>query len=71
MVYRAKITKIQSWVESNYNINAHGLARDANDVYIEVKSADEANVLETMNFAQSILLDLQAVWVDKFYNDRT
>lgn len=45
MVYRAKITKIQAWLESHYNVNAYEMCRDAKDVYIEMKNEDEAELL--------------------------
>lgn len=59
MYYRAKITKIQSWVESNYNKNAHTFVRDANDVYIEVKDEDEAELIETINRLEEQQLKLK------------
>jgi hypothetical protein len=66
MVYRAKITKIQSWVESNYNMNAYTFVRDAKDVYIEVKDEDEAELLESINRKQEELLLLKAQWYEKY-----
>lgn len=69
MVYRAKITKIQSWVENHYNINAHKMVLDAKDVYIEVKYEDEAELLESINRKQEELLLLKAQWYDKYNND--
>lgn len=65
MVYRAKITKIQSWVESNYNMNAYTFVRDAKDVYIEVKDEDEAELLENMNRLEEQQLTLQNQWREK------
>lgn len=69
MVYRAKITKIQAWVETNYNINAYTMVRDAKDVYIEVKDEDEAELLESINRKQEELLLLKAQWYDKYNNE--
>ena len=69
MVYRTKITKIQAWVETNYNINAYTMVRDAKDVYIEVKDEDEAELLESINRKQEELLLLKAQWYDKYDND--
>ena len=69
MVYRAKITKIQAWVETNYNINAYTIVRDAKDVYIEVKDEDEAELLESINRKQEELLLLKAQWYDKYNNE--
>lgn len=60
MVYRAKITKIQSWVEDHYNIDAYTMVHDAKDVYIEVKNEDEAEWLEAINRKQEELLLLQS-----------
>lgn len=69
MVYRAKITKIQAWVETNYNINAYTMVHDAKDVYIEVKDEDEAELLESINRKQEELLLLKAQWYDKYNNE--
>ena len=66
MVYRAKITKIQSWVESNYNMNAYTFVRDAKDVYIEVKDEDEAELLENMNRLEEQQLKLKNQWREKY-----
>ena len=69
MFYRAKITKIQSWVENHYNINAYSTVRDAKDVYIEVKNEDEAELLESINRKQEELLGLKAQWYEKYDNE--
>jgi hypothetical protein len=66
MVYRAKITKIQSWVESNYNMNAYTFVRDAKDVYIEVKDEDEAELLESINRMEEQQLKLKNQWREKY-----
>ena len=66
MVYRAKITKIQSWVEEHYNINLYHLVRDAKDVYIEVDDEDEAELLESINKKQEEMLSLKAQWYEKY-----
>ena len=66
MVYRAKITKIQSWVEINYNMNAYTFVRDAKDVYIEVKDEDEAELLENMNRLEEQQLKLKNQWREKY-----
>ena len=66
MVYRAKITKIQSWVENHYNINAYTMVRDAKDVYIEVKDEDEAELLENMNRLEEQQLKLKNQWREKY-----
>ena len=69
MVYRAKITKIQSWVENHYIIDANTMVHDTKDVYIEVKDEDEAELLESINRKQEELLLLKAQWYDKYYNE--
>lgn len=60
MYYRAKITKIQNWVEDHYNIDYYTTVRDAKDVYIEVKDENEAEWLEAINRKQEELLTLKA-----------
>lgn len=60
MVYRAKITKIQSWVEKHYNMNNYRMVRDAKDVYIEVGDENEAELLECINRKEEELLLLKA-----------
>lgn len=69
MVYRAKITKIQAWVENHYNINAYTMVRDAKDVYIEVDDEDEAELLESINRKQKELLLLKEQWYKKYNNE--
>lgn len=66
MVYRAKVTKIQAWVESNYNMNVYTFVRDAKDVYIEVKDEDEAELLENMNRLEEQQLKLKNQWREKY-----
>ena len=68
MYYRAKITKIQSWVESLYNIDAFTTVRDAKDVYIELKDENEAELLESINRKQEELLALKQQWFAKYYD---
>lgn len=69
MVYRAKITKIQSWVEDHYDIDYYRTVRDAKDVYIEVNDEDEAELLESINRKQEELLLLQAKLYEKYDNE--
>lgn len=69
MVYRAKITKIQSWIDDHYNINVYTKVRDAKDVYIEVKDEDEAELLESINRKQEELLLLKAQWYENYDNE--
>lgn len=68
MVYRAKITKIQNWVEEHYNINCYGIVRDTKDVYIEVGDEDEAELLECINRKQEELLLLKGKWYSEYIN---
>lgn len=69
MVYRAKITWIQDWVENNYNINAYSTVCDEKDLYIEVNDEDEAELLESINRKQEELLRLKAQWYEKYHNE--
>lgn len=69
MFYRAKITKIEEWVEMYYNTDAYTMVRDAKDVYIEVNDPDEADLLESINSAQEKLLKLKVQWYDKYDNE--
>ena len=66
MLYRAKITKIQSWVEDHYSLTAFTYVRDAKDVYIEVKDEDEAELLENMNRLEEQQLKLKNQWIDMY-----
>lgn len=66
MVYRAKITKIQNWVEENYNFNFYNVVRDAKDVYIEVNNPDESELLESINRKQEELLELKEKWYEEY-----
>lgn len=70
MVYRAKITKIQGWVEDHYNLNAYTIVRDAKDVYIEVYDEDEAELLEMLNRYQGQWLRLAEVWHNIYESDK-
>lgn len=49
MMYRAKITRIFSFVESHYNLKKYTIVRDPKDTYLEVNSEDEAELLEKLN----------------------
>lgn len=66
MVYRAKITKIQSWVEMNYSLNAYNFVKDAKDVYIEVNDEDEAELLESINKMEEKRVELVLQWYEKY-----
>lgn len=66
MKYRARITKIQAWVEDYYSANAYTTVKDAKDVYVEVSDPDEADLLEAINKAQERLLELKNQWHEKY-----
>lgn len=66
MVYRAKITKIMSWVVSNYNTEVINFVRDKKDWYIEVKDEDEAELLENINQLEEQQLKLKNHWKEKY-----
>ena len=53
MVYRAKITEIQTWVEEHFYNYKNRVVRDAKDVYIEVDSEQTADLLEQLNYTRS------------------
>lgn len=55
MVYRAKITKCYSKVESLLNLRNYNLVRDAKDTYIEVPDETLAELIEDMNRAEEQL----------------
>lgn len=70
MMYRAKFTKIQSWIEENYNLNAYNIRKDAKDLYLELKDEEEAELIEKINRAQTTLLDLKNEWYKKYDNEK-
>ena len=49
MVYRAKITRIREKVERRYDPKNYNYVKDERDVYVEVKSENEAELLEYAN----------------------
>lgn len=49
MVYRAKITRIWSTIESYYNLKNYNIVRDTKDAYIEVDNEEEAELIEHLN----------------------
>ena len=65
MVYRAKISEIQCWVEDHYDLKYYRIILDENDVYIEVTDEHEAELLESMNKKREELLALEK----QFYED--
>lgn len=66
MMYRAKITKIQSWVENHYNLNAYATFHDQKDFYIEVSSEDEADLLEAINKSEERTEQLKRRLIEEF-----
>jgi len=55
MVFRAKITKCYSKVESLLNLSNYSIVRDAKDTYIEVDDETLATLIESMNTAEERL----------------
>ena len=49
MVYRAKITRIWSTIETYYNIKLYTIVYDKKDAYIEVDNEEEAELIERLN----------------------
>lgn len=49
MVYRAKITRIFSTIESYYNLKDYAIVYDNKDAYIEVGNEEEAELIEKLN----------------------
>lgn len=66
MKYRAKITKIQAWVEDHYNLNAFTFVKDKYDVYIEVDDADEADLLESLDKLERRKMEIISKWYEKY-----
>ena len=49
MVYRARITRIKEYAESLYDPKAYNYVKDERDLYVEVKTENEAELLEHVN----------------------
>ena len=49
MVYRAKITRIWSTIETYYNLKLYTVVYDKKDAYIEVDNEEEAELIERLN----------------------
>ena len=49
MVYRAKITSIVSFIESNLSLNRFPIMKDLKDIYVEVESEELAECIEKLN----------------------
>ena len=69
MKYRAKITRILSYVESHYNLAKYNIVRDSKDAYIEVGNVEEAALLEDLNTLEKMRNDLTIELV-KYQNQR-
>ena len=70
MMYRAKITKIRAWIESNYNLNTIHIVKDAKDYYLELKDEEEAELIEKINRTQTTLLELTNEWFQKYMKSK-
>lgn len=55
MVYRAKITKIVSYIDTVYSLNRFNRVKDSKDIYIEVPTENEAELIELINETQTKL----------------
>lgn len=67
MKYRVKITKIQSWVENNYNTNAYNIVGDSKgDVFIELYDQHEAELIENINKEKEKLIELKKQWYSQY-----
>lgn len=52
MVYRAKITRIVSYIDTVYSLNKYNRVKDCQDIYIEVPTEEEAMQIELINETQ-------------------
>lgn len=62
MMYRAKITRIYSFVEDHYNLRDYDIVTDSKDYYIEVYNEKEAEVLEKLNSLEQLRNELVCEW---------
>ena len=51
MKYRAKCTKCDKLINSVYPTNTNNYVRDAKELYVEVATIEEADLVETINNA--------------------
>ena len=65
MVYRAKITRIFSTIENIYNLRKYNVVRDSKDSYIEVRTEEEAEIIEKMNKLKTEFDKLHIVLLEK------
>ena len=68
MVYRAKITRIWSTIESYYNLKNYNIVRDAKDAYIEVNNEEEAELIERLNRLETERCKTLLTLIDKRNN---
>lgn len=69
MMYRAKITKIVSYIDSIYSLDRYVRVKDCQDIYIEVPTEDEAEQIELINETQ-VRLFLQKMRLEDLINNR-
>lgn len=60
MVYRARITNIIDLVEDYINIDNFTQVRDTKDLYIEVKSEELAEIIESLNKCKEQELEIKS-----------
>lgn len=65
MVYRAKITRIFSTIENIYNLRKYNVVSDSKDSYIEVRTEEEAEIIEKMNKLKTEFDKLHIVLLEK------
>ena len=69
MVYRAKITKIVSYIDTIYSLNCYNRVKDSRDVYVEVPTEEEAELIEKINETQTRLI-LQKMMLGDLISNR-
>ena len=57
MKYRAKCTKCDKLINSVYPTNANNYVRDAGNLYVEVGTMKEADLIETINNASIAIFE--------------
>lgn len=57
MKYRAKCTKCDKLINSVYPTNANNYVRDAKELYVEVETLKEADLVETINNASIAIFE--------------
>ena len=69
MVYRAKITRIWSTIESVYNLKKYNILTDMKDAYIEVDNEEEAELIERLNRLETERLKTLLTLIEKRNNN--